>query len=122
MTEGDVVLTPLPQADGAVKNRPALFLRDLPPFRDLLVCGISTQLGVAVPDFDEIVRRSDDDFAASGLVSDSVIRLGFLAVIPRARVVGAIGAVSRDRHERLLVKLSEYLVAPVRRGTPGAGG
>lgn len=31
MKEGDVVLTPLPQADGQVKNRPAVVLRNVPP-------------------------------------------------------------------------------------------
>ena len=30
MNEGDVVLTPLPQADGSIKNRLALLLRELP--------------------------------------------------------------------------------------------
>jgi mRNA interferase MazF len=30
MNEGDVVLTPLPQADGQVKNRPAVVLRAMP--------------------------------------------------------------------------------------------
>lgn len=44
MKEGHVVLTPLPQADGQIKSRPALLLRQLPPFGDFLVCGISTQI------------------------------------------------------------------------------
>ena len=37
MSEGDVILTPLPQADGQIKNRPAVALRELPPFGDMLV-------------------------------------------------------------------------------------
>ena len=44
MQEGDVVLTPVPQADGTVKNRPAIVLREMPVYRDVLVCGVSTQL------------------------------------------------------------------------------
>ncbi|MEK0178996.1 MAG: hypothetical protein EAZ98_04140 [Oscillatoriales cyanobacterium] len=44
MQEADVVLTPIPQADGTTKNRPAILLRELPPYRDFLVCGVSTQL------------------------------------------------------------------------------
>ena len=32
MKEGDVVIVPLPQADGSVKNRPAIILREMPPF------------------------------------------------------------------------------------------
>lgn len=44
MKEGDVILTPVPQADGVIKNRPAIILRELPPYRDFLACGVSTQL------------------------------------------------------------------------------
>ncbi|MDQ6785913.1 MAG: type II toxin-antitoxin system PemK/MazF family toxin, partial [Acidobacteriota bacterium] len=106
---GDVVLTPVPQADGTIKNRPAVFLREMPPFKDLLVCGISTQLRQEVKDFDELVSLNDSDFASSGLVRESLIRLGFLAVLPRSQIVGVIGSISTTRHERLLKKLSDYL-------------
>jgi mRNA interferase MazF len=44
MKEADIVLTPILQADGKTKNRPALILREMPRFKDFLVCGISTQL------------------------------------------------------------------------------
>lgn len=44
MKEADVVLTPVPQADGAIKNRPAVILREMPPYKDFLICGVSTQL------------------------------------------------------------------------------
>ena len=74
MNEGDVVLTPLPQADGRVKNRPAVALRELPPYGDLLVCGVSTQVHQLVSGFDELIIRSDADFSTSGLLADSVIR------------------------------------------------
>jgi hypothetical protein len=33
MKEGEVILTPLPQADGNIKPRPALVLREMPPYR-----------------------------------------------------------------------------------------
>jgi mRNA interferase MazF len=39
MKQGDIILTAVPQADGQTKNRPALFLREMPPFGDALVCG-----------------------------------------------------------------------------------
>lgn len=35
MNQGDVILTPVPQADGIIKNRPAIFLREMPPYRDV---------------------------------------------------------------------------------------
>lgn len=110
MKEGDVVLTPVPQANGAVKNRPAVILRELPPYKDFLVCGVSTQLHQRVPGFDEVITPSDADFAASGLKSASLIRLGFLAVLPRSSIIGSIGSITPDRHKRLLKALSDYLV------------
>lgn len=117
MKEGDVILTPLPQADGKLKNRPSLVLRELPPFGDFLVCGISTQVRLAVSGFDEVVSRSDPDFSRSGLVADSVIRLGFLAVVSRKRILGSIGQIDPARHSRLLINLSNHLVASLRRGS-----
>jgi len=111
MTEGDVILTPLPQTDGTVKNRPALLLRELPPFGDFLVCGISSQVHQAVPRFDEILAKFDADFSTSSLLVDSVIRLGFLAVLPRQRILGSIGRIAVERHARLLRNLSAHLVS-----------
>ncbi len=110
MKEGDVILTPVPQADGVVKNRPAVILREMPPYKDFLVCGVSTQLHQQVKDFDEVISPSHTDFAASGVRSESAIRLGFLAVLPRSRVVGSIGVISSERRRRLLKRLSDYLV------------
>jgi mRNA interferase MazF len=110
MNEGDVVLTAVPQADGQVKNRPALVLRKLPPFDDLLVCGISTQLHQQVVGFDEIIAQTDSDFAASGLKASSLIRLGFLSVLPISRVIGTIGSVAPARHQRLLQNLADHLL------------
>ncbi|MEA5536986.1 type II toxin-antitoxin system PemK/MazF family toxin [Crocosphaera sp. XPORK-15E] len=109
MQEADVVLTPVPQANGAIKNRPAIILREMPPYKDLLVCGISTQLHQRVPDFDEIISPSDTDFITSGLRAESLIRLGFLAVLPRRNIIGSIGSISSERHQRLLKTLSDYL-------------
>ena len=110
MKEGDVILTPIPQADGSVKNRPAVVLREMPRYHDLLVCGVSTQIHQRVEGFDEIVSPSDPDFSISGLLSESLIRLGFLAVLPRKSIAGSIGAISSELHKRLLKRLSDYLV------------
>jgi mRNA interferase MazF len=110
MNQGDVILTPVPQANGIVKNRPAIFLREMPPYRDLLVCGISTQLHQEVKGFDEVVELADPDFTTSGLHAVSLVRLAFLAVIPRSAVIGSIGVISPERHNRLLKTLSDYLI------------
>jgi len=109
MNEGDIVLAPLPQSNGAIKNRPALLLRTMPLFGDLLVCGISSQHRQAAPGFDELIEPKDPDFAASGLKIASVIRLGFLAVLPASHFTGSIGSIAVTRHRELLRRLSEYL-------------
>lgn len=111
MQEGDVILAPILQADSQVKNRPAVVLREMPVYQDLLVCGITTQLHHYVDGFDEIISPAEPDFELSGLREKSLIRLGFLAIIPRYRILGAIGEISPERHGRLLKKLSDYLTA-----------
>ncbi|HEY0511846.1 MAG TPA: type II toxin-antitoxin system PemK/MazF family toxin [Thermoanaerobaculia bacterium] len=110
MKEGDVALAVLPQADRQTKSRPIIVLREMPQ-HDFLVCGVSTQLHHRVDSFDELIGPGDPDFQASGLLAKSLIRLGFLAVLPRNQIAGAIGAVSPGRHDRLLRILSEYLRA-----------
>jgi len=110
MKEGDVVIVAMPQANGSVKNRPTIILRGMPPFQDMLVCGVSSQLRQEVKDFDEIISPTDSDFTASGLVGKSLIRLGFLTVVPQSQIVGVIGSISPARHQRLLEKLSGYLI------------
>jgi mRNA interferase MazF len=110
MKEGDVILSPVPQADGIIKTRPAIILREVPPYKDFLVCGISTQLNQQIHGFDEIIGPDDADFVSSGLNTKSLIRLGFLAVLPRGRIIGSIGSIAPDRHKKLIKTLSDYLV------------
>lgn len=109
MNEGDVVLTAFQQADGKIKNRPAIVLRVMRPFGDLLLCGVSRQLRHRVADFDEVIARTDADFASSGLADTSLIRLGFLALLPADELLGDIGSISPARHSRLLRRLADYL-------------
>ena len=110
MKQGDVILTPIPQANGQFKNRPAIILREMPSYGDVLVCGISTQLHQCVKGFDEIISSDNEDFKSSGLISESVIRLGFLAVLPCSRILGSIGAISTKRRKRLIKRLCDYLI------------
>jgi 3-deoxy-manno-octulosonate cytidylyltransferase (CMP-KDO synthetase) len=111
MKEGDVILVPLPQSDGQRKPRPAVVLRILPPFGDLLVCGISTKTHQQVAGLDEIITTTDPDFASSGLRAPSIIRLGFLAEFLPRQTLGVIGKISIERHHRLLVRLSQFLAS-----------
>jgi len=116
MNEGDIALAPLPQTDGQIKNRPVVLLRRFPPFGDFLVCGISTQLQQRVAGFDEEIAPGDKEFAASGLKAASLIRLGFLAVLPEAVLLGRIGTLSTTRRQRLLANLCRHLSPPEQPG------
>ena len=109
MRGGDVALAPLPQADGSVKNRPVILLRQMPPFDDWLVCGVSTQLHQRVAGFDELLERSGSEFSRSGLKAPSLIRLGYLAVLPVRDLLGVIGSISPECHHRLLENLCRHL-------------
>ncbi len=111
MQEGDVIVASISQADGTVKKRPLIVLRKMPPYNDLLVCGVSKQLHQEAVGFDEIIAATDADFADSGLKSVSLIRLGFLAVLPAREALGAIGFIAPERHRRLLQALSDHLTA-----------
>jgi 3-deoxy-manno-octulosonate cytidylyltransferase (CMP-KDO synthetase) len=106
---GFVILAVLTQADGQVKPRPALVLHVLEPFGDLLVCGISTQLRHFVPELDDFIRQSDADFPSSRLSGDSLIRTGYLATLPAAKVIGYVGRISDERLARLLFRLSAFV-------------
>lgn len=121
MTEGDILLTPIPQANGSMKNRPALFLREMPPFRDILVCGISTQLRHEVKDFDSLISPEEPDFRSSGLARESLIRLGYLAVLSRNQILGVIGSISVERHKTLLKDLVNISPISQDSGAPPSG-
>jgi mRNA interferase MazF len=111
MNEGEVILAALPVAGGGLKNRPAIVLREMPSYGDLLVCGLSTQIHQEVKGFDEVLAPDEDDYASSGVVATSLIRLGFLGLVARRDVIGVIGAISSERHARLVKNLCDYLTA-----------
>ena len=60
-----------------------------------------------VPEFDEIVREEDLDFANSGLKAASVIRVGRLAVVEADVLLGAAGEIATDRLLRIKTRLSQ---------------
>ncbi len=106
---GHIVLAELPHHDGTTKKRPSLLLAPMQPFGDYLACGISTKLRHLVPNFDEIVFLDDTDFSSSGLQFPSLIRLGWLSLVPETSIEGSIGRIRDERLHRLLRSLVEYL-------------
>ena len=110
MKEGEIILTNLPQADGNIKLRPVLLLKKLPGYNDSLVCGISTQLHKLIKNFDELIDEKSSNFIQTGLRQSSIIRLGFLAVIPNNKIPGRIGRIDPALHKNLLERLAKYLL------------
>ncbi len=86
-----IVIVAMRQANANVKNRSTIILHEMPPFQDMLVCGVSSQLHQGVKGFDKIITPTDSDFATSSLVGKSLILLGFLAVVPLSQIIGVIG-------------------------------
>lgn len=111
MESGNIILAALPQSDGKTKLRPALVLKKIPPYNDLLVCGISTQTDQEVIGFDELIKTNDKDYPQSGLVHESLIRLGYLAVVPKVIIAGSIGKVSSTRLSQLKQRLSDFILS-----------
>lgn len=110
MREGEIILASLPQADGKMKLRPVLLLKQLPDYNDFLVCGISTQLHHLIKDFDQLIDDGSDSFPQTGLRQSSIVRLGFLAVIHRNKISGSIGKIDPAFHRSLLERLAKFLL------------
>ena len=112
MNEGDVALAALPQTDGRSKPRPVVLLRRMPRFHDWLVCGLGTQLHQEAVGFDEKITPTHPDFRRSGLKAPSLVRLGFLATLPTGHLLGVLGSLSPERHQRLLQRLGDFFSRP----------
>lgn len=111
MIPGNLVLAQLQQSDGRIKKRPVLVLTTMPPYNDLLVCGISSKLQQEVKGFDEVVSIGDSDFLTSGLKVSSVVRLGMVTTIPKSVVLGQLGIFASDRLFRLRNNLANHIKA-----------
>jgi mRNA interferase MazF len=110
--EGQIVLFRFPYSDRKeAKLRPALVIRKLPgAYEDWLICMITSQLSQEEASFDEIISEGDNDFIGSVLKFSSLIRVGRLAVVNKAILVGTIGEISVDRLTRIKYRLSDWLI------------
>jgi mRNA interferase MazF len=110
VTAGSVILAELPTSTGAPKLRPVLILAEVPgPYGDLLVCGISTQVHLHIPDWDEHLRLGDADYVQSGLRYPSIIRLSYVGIVSPLQVQAVLGTVEVGRLKRLRSRLADLL-------------
>jgi mRNA interferase MazF len=108
---GQIVLFRFPQTDLVLGSlRPALLIAPIPSsYDDWLVCMISTQIRQAIPNFDEIILKTDSDFAQTRLKSESVIRLSRLAVVSETVFAGKLGEVSQNRLKKVKNNLADWI-------------
>ncbi|HEY8691568.1 MAG TPA: type II toxin-antitoxin system PemK/MazF family toxin [Chloroflexota bacterium] len=106
----DIVLARFPFTDQSqAKLRPVLVLAEVPgPYRDYVAMFISSQLNQAAPG-DIILRPSDAAFAASGLKAPSVFRVGKVATISEALLVGTLGRLDDATFRAVIARLIELL-------------
>lgn len=84
----------------------------MPKFKDWLLVGISTQLHQEIFGFDEVLYDSEPYFVETGLIQSSLIRLGFMSVIPSSQIIGTIGHIPEDLLNTLLKRLADYILQP----------
>lgn len=111
MKVGDIVLVRFPQADLQIgKLRPALVVAIAPSrHADLLLALVSSRIRQAIPEFDEIVAISDDDYPETGLKVTSVIRLSRLATVETLVISACLGNISPERLNRIKSRLADWL-------------
>jgi mRNA interferase MazF len=111
--EGDIILFPFPYSDLSQKKlRPALVLKKLPGiFDDWLICMISSQTHLYIPELDEIIKPGDEDFESSRLKVASVIRVSRLAVVESTLFEGILGEISPRRLNRIKENLANWLLS-----------
>ena len=109
MKPGDLLLASLETSDGGSKIRPVILLDTIPPYGDLLVCAVSSQLRLEVPGLDAVIGPQDEDYVSSGLRLPSLVRTGQLAVKRRSLFHGRIGRISAARRLRLVQNLCRFL-------------
>ncbi len=108
---GQIVLFRFPQTDLILGSlRPSLLIAPIPSsYDDWLVCMISSQIHQAIPSFDEIILKTDPDFAQTRLKSESVIRLSRLAVVSETIFVGKLGEISPTRLQKVKDNLANWI-------------
>ena len=108
MTRGKVILTPFPFTDlSGNKVRPAVIVStDTRRGADVIVAFIATAFNpFTLQPTDVLLRRSDPDFAATGLKRSSVFKMDKVATISRSIILGELGDISPRLQAKLDAKL-----------------
>ena len=102
----DIVLARFPFTDQShAKLRPVLVLAAVPGwYRDYIVMFISSQLSQAAS-ADVVLQRTAASFADTGLKVSSVCRIGKIATVSDALLVGTLGRLDDDTFNTVTERL-----------------
>ncbi len=94
------------------KLRPAFVLRELSgKFNDWLICMISSNIDLQIPELYELITSDASDFIQSGLKVSSVIRTSRLAVVDDNILLGKLEQINTERLDKIKQKLSKWILS-----------
>jgi mRNA interferase MazF len=108
MKQGSIVKVAFPQADGKIKPRPAIILKEVAPYGDWLICAISSKSHLEIKKLDIVIDFQHPDFKTWGLNYPGIIRVAYLSTIPENIIEGTIGKVSEQTVKTILNNLLDY--------------
>ena len=108
---GHIAMVNLPFTDlTGAKRRPVVVLAPAPTGSDdWLVCMISTKTKHLDPNIDELISVTDPDYPSSGLVAESLVRVGRMAIVEKSLLLGAIGIIGSSRLTCIKTKLKGWI-------------
>ena len=107
--KGKIVLLPFPFDDfSATKVRPALCLTDaIGPHEHVVVAFISSKLPAEPEKLNLIMRQEDNEFTATGLRVDSVLKINRMVTITAKLLLRELGTVSGKYLQGIDKRLSD---------------
>ena len=105
MIKNKIVLVPFPFDDFiSSKVRPALCLSNpISKYRHVVIAFISSQMPDEIVDTDIVVRKGTANFAGTGLLVDSVVRVHKLVTIPKSLIKRELGSINADLQKEVLL-------------------
>lgn len=104
--KGVVILVPFPFTDlSENKVRPAVVLSCDMKGEDIVVAFISSHKQRKPHVLDVAVARSDEMFSATGLKTDSTIKIGKIATLDKKIILGELGHVHKDTEKEIDKKI-----------------
>ena len=109
MIKNKIVLVPFPFDDfSGSKVRPALCLcNPIGKYEHLVIAFISSQIPDDVLNTDIVVRKGSPDFADTGLLVDSVVRIHKMVTIPKSLIKRELGVIDTDLQKKVLSRIDE---------------